>query len=89
MVKPGRVALQPADDLAQARGPGKLAVQQGDELVFGGQSTDVFVRPMLIDQALERIPGKTLQHIVEYSIVMPHGVDPHPCPNRREMLGRQ
>ena len=67
MVQTGRVAFQPADDLAQARSPGKLAVRQGDKLVLGGQPTDVLVCPMLANQTLERIPTNALQYIVEYS----------------------
>ena len=60
MVKPRRMALQPAGNLTQAGGARQLAVQKRDQLVLGGQPTNVFVRPMRRDQTLERSPGNVL-----------------------------
>ena len=69
------MALQAADDFPQAGGPGKLAIQQRDELALGWQTPDTVIRPMGGGQPLEFIPRNPLQQVVENAIVVSHGGD--------------
>ena len=74
MIEPGGVALQAADDLAQARGAGKLAVEQGEELAPGGQPAHPRVGAMRRHQSIERVPGNMLQQTMKAAILVLHGV---------------
>jgi hypothetical protein len=83
VVKTALVALQSRRDLAQAHGPLQLAIEQGNKLAFGAQSPHPPVRFMLLHQPVKDIPRHRLQHTVKHAIVMPHGIDPFSCPDRR------
>jgi hypothetical protein len=60
MVETGAVARKTARDLTQARCPGKLAVEQGDELLLGAEPPHLLVRSVLGDQIVEPIPRNAL-----------------------------
>ena len=89
MVQPCAVALQAANNLAQAHRPGKLPIEQRDELVLGGQMAHMFVRTVILNMLIKYVPRNALQQIMKYAIVMPHSVAPLPYPNRRKTLGCQ
>src|SRR5207249_12204159 len=76
VVEPGRMALQPRYDLAQARSTRKLAVEQRHELTLGRQSAHPGIRSMRLDQSIEFRPRNMLQSGVKHAILMPHGADP-------------
>src|SRR5918995_3774621 len=85
MIKSRRMALKPRHGLAQACSARKLAIEQRHELALGRQLAHPMVRPIGLDQAIERAPRYMLQQAMEYAIVMPHGVDPLSCPGRRQI----
>ena len=89
VIQPSAVALQTANNLAQARRPGKLPIEQRDELVLGGQMAHMFVRTVILNMLIKYVPRNALQQIMKHAIVMPHGVAPLPYPNRRKTLGCQ
>jgi len=83
MVQPGPMAAQAGDDLAQARGSRQLAIQQGDQLAFGGQAPHPGIGPVLLDQPIEDGPREMLQKRVKNGILVQHGIDLLLCPDRR------
>jgi hypothetical protein len=76
MIKPRPLALHRADDLAQARRTGQLAIQQRQKLAFGGQPAGPRVSPVRPDQPVEFRPRDMLQQLMKNAIVMAHGADP-------------
>jgi hypothetical protein len=80
MVQPVRMARQTRFDLAQALRARQLPIQQRDELTFRRQPAHPRIRPVRFHQSIEHVPGHVLQDGVEYAILMPHGVNPLPCP---------
>jgi len=76
-------------NLAQARCPGNLPIEQRDELVLGGQMTHMFVLTVIRNMLIKYVPRNALQQIMKCAIVMPHDVAPLPYPNRRKTLGCQ
>jgi hypothetical protein len=76
MIEPRPLALDPTDNLPQARRAGKLAVEHGQELALAGQSARPRVRPVRPRQPIKIIPWHMLQQLMKYAIVMPHGIDP-------------
>ncbi len=72
------MALQPSLDLAQARGPFQLAIEQRHELALGRQLTHPSIGAVRLDQPLENVPRHLLQKPVKNAIVVPHGIAP-PC----------
>jgi hypothetical protein len=60
-----------------------LPVQKRDELIPRRQPAHARIGPVRVHQTVEHMPGHVLQDGVKYAILMPHGVDPLPCP---EML---
>ena len=80
MVEPVRMTGEPGFDLAQALRARQLPVQKRDELIPRRQPAHSRVGPVRVHQPIERLPRQMLQDRVEYAILMPHGVDPLPCP---------
>src|SRR5207249_12309207 len=76
MVEPCGVALDPADNLAQARRARELAVEHGEKLALARQSARPRIRPMRPRQPVEIVPRQMLQQLMKYAIVMAHGIDP-------------
>ena len=74
------MALQASNDRAQAGRPGKLPVQQGNELALRRQTPHALVRVMRRYEPIELGPRNPLQEIVENAILVPHGVAPLSCP---------
>ena len=70
MVEPCGVALDPADNLAQARRASELAVEHGEKLALARQSTSPRIRPMRSRQPVEIVPRQMLQQLMKYAIVM-------------------
>src|SRR5947209_15901525 len=82
MIKPRLMALHAVHDLAQARRATELAIQQRDQLPLRGQLANQPVRPVLLHNPVKPRPRNVLRQTVEYAILMPHGVDFLPCPER-------
>jgi len=76
MIEPRPVALDPADDLTQARRSGKLPVQHRQKLTSGRQPAHPRVGPVLLHQRIELLPREVLQQLMKNAIVMAHGIDP-------------
>jgi len=82
MVEPRPVALDPADNLTQARRAGKLPVQHGQKLTFRRQPANPSSGPVLLHQCVELLRQHVLQQLMKNAIVMAHGIDPRSCPDR-------
>jgi hypothetical protein len=78
------MAFQPADDLAQADSTGKLAVKQRYQLALCRQAPDMLVGLVLIHKPFESCPRNPLHQVMKYAILVPHGVAPCACPDRRQ-----
>src|SRR3974377_2194523 len=76
MIEPRPVALDPADDLTQARPSGKPPVQHPQKLTSGRQPAHPRVGPVLLHQRIELLPREVLQQLMKNAIVMAHGIDP-------------
>jgi hypothetical protein len=76
MVEPRRLALDPPDNLTQARRSRQLAIKHGQKLAFGDQSASPRIRPMRHRQPIEIIPRHRLQQLMKNAMVMAHGIDP-------------
>jgi hypothetical protein len=84
MVKLIGMAQQSSLDLAQARRPGQLAKQYGEKLGFAVQTPHTMVCTVLVHKTIKNRPGNVFLKTVKNAIVMPHGIDLHSCPKRRE-----
>ncbi len=82
MVEPRPVALDPTDNLTQARRARKLPVQHGQKLTFRRQPASPNIGPVLLHQRVELLPRDVLQQLMKNAIVMTHGIDPRSCPDR-------
>jgi hypothetical protein len=76
VIEPRLLARHAVDDVAQARRPGQLAIQQRDELAFRRQPAHPSIGPVLFHQALEIRPRHLLQQIMKHAILMQHGICP-------------
>jgi len=85
VIKPGRMARQSGDDLAQAHRPRQLAVQQCNKLAFCVQAPNPRIGPVFVDQPLKHIPRYVLQDSMKNAILMAHGIDP---PSRVRTVGK-
>ncbi len=79
MIEPRLVALHRRDDLAEARGAGKLTVQQRHELALRAERANAAVGLVLLHTPLERSPGNELQDVVKEAILVAHGANLLPC----------
>ncbi len=70
-----------ADDVAQAFGPGQLAIEQRQKLGSRRQLAHARVGPVLFNKPVESAPRNMLRDGVEYAVLMPHGVASFSCPN--------
>lgn len=93
VVEPHGVTVQTGDDLAQARRPDQLAVEQRQQLALGDHSANPRISPMRRHQAVKLAPRQMLQKPMKNAIVIAHGVDPvsgpdtsAKRPNRVELL---
>src|ERR1043165_864320 len=89
MVEPRRMARQAGFDRAQALGPGKLSIDERDQLVPRGQPAHFLVRPVPLHQPIHNIPRHEVQHRAKYCILVAHGVDLLPCREHWRMLKTQ
>ena len=78
------MAVQPGDDLAQARCPGQLAIKQRHQLALRGQPANPRIRPVHRHQPVKLGPRQMLQNSMKDAIMMAHGVDP---PSRVRIVG--
>jgi hypothetical protein len=74
------MALQATGDLPKALRARKLAVEQGDQQVFGRQLPHPMVGTMPRHKTIELVPRNPLQKIMKNAILVPHGVAPLSCP---------
>ena len=89
MVEPRPMALNPADNLTQARRASKLPVQHGQKLTFRRQPANPSIGPVLDHQCVELLPRDVLQQLMKNAIVMAHGTDPRSCPDRSPTIPAQ
>src|SRR5260221_464648 len=80
VIRPPRMTAEADHDLAQARCPRKLPVQQCHELALRPQPANPAIRTVRLDKPVERTPGNMLQNRVKNAILVPHGVVPCSCP---------
>src|ERR671918_2536437 len=80
------MALQPGNNLPQARRPAHLPVNQCQDMLFGRQRARQIIRAVLLNSAVQPIPRQMLQHSMNYSILMRHGVRPLPCLEHWRMI---
>jgi hypothetical protein len=84
MIEPRRMALQSRHNLAQARCPRELAVEQRDKLTFRRQPTNPRSCSMRRHQPVKLAPRQVLQNSMKNAILMAHGIDP---PSRVRIVG--
>jgi hypothetical protein len=66
MIKPRLMAQQRSFDAAQADDSGKLAVEHGRKLTFGGQFPGSGIRLVLLHQPIEPVPRNEFQQGMKY-----------------------